>query len=69
MRLGRPGLLALLIHSCVVTRTLISNLACDFCGLAYGIDVPLFCLMMAVSAALMLPLAFTSERKFVSLIC
>jgi hypothetical protein len=28
-------------------------------------DVPLFCLMMATSAALMLPFAFTSERKLV----
>ena len=31
-----------------------------------GSEVPLFCFTMAVSAALMLPSAFTSERKFVA---
>jgi len=31
-----------------------------------GSDVPLFCLTIAVSAALMEPFAFISERKFVA---
>src|SRR5690349_17194460 len=31
-----------------------------------GRDVPLFCFTIAVSAALMLPFAFISERKFVA---
>src|ERR1043166_3771009 len=47
------------------------SVCCDFSSTAlpadYGIEVPLSCLMIAVSAALMLPFAFTSDRKLVPL--